>query len=1092
MARRGTVKLTITSAFDDKGTKAATKALEGFQAKAEKMQASSAAADALAKASIQADRLSGNLEKAGGKLTDLGDSYTKSVTAPIAATAAASMAAAVKIDSALTGVKKTVDMTAEEYEALKDAALDYSKTNAVKAEDILAAEELGGQLGIAKDNLQEFAEITTGLDIATNMDVEQASTNLARFANITRMSADDYRAYGNVIVGLGNNLATTESEISDMSMRIASAGTQAGMTQPQIMGIAGALSSLGMEAEAGGSAVSTVITNIDKAVATGGESLSAFAEVAGMSAEQFAEAWKGDAAGAFEAFLGGLSQAENMNVTLDELGVTELRQSDALRRLAGNTDLLGNAVQLANEQWKDGSALSDEVANKNDSMAAKWQMLQNRVTAVAEEVGGPLVDAALDAVDAASPVIQSIEDGAKAFSDLSKEEQAGIVKNVAMAASLGPVLSIGGRLVSSTGKVAGGFAKCAAKMAEWTVKAKAAAGGAKGLGAAMAVAKTGAGNLATKLASLGPGAAAAVAVAGIALFASTVVEARARQKEFSAATDGLRDALARVPNAATSAGDSVAGISGGCATAAASLDAVIKKQAEWVQTLNDRADETAAGVQVLEGYGDAIERLAGRSDLSASELADLQLAVDGVNDKCGTSYTVAQDAGGAYQVMADGATVAKEEILKLVEAQEYQLQLDASKSSYEEGLQRQTDAADALAAAQKKLQETTERNADAWKRGADAASNAAIENAACEAEVRNAQAAYDAATAAVDGYGEKMTIAKMAMEGMDGGYAALISSNQLLQSTLAGNGTSLEAFRAALADTGVSAETFASLNDEQLAQLASSYDGTTQSIIDTLSGFGITVMGSGQAAGANFAAGLSSETQAAVNAALTVTGMSQSEFDAAASAAGVSGDAATAAFAKAISAKGPAAKWAAQDVRGKAESGLDGADSYSKGQDFTQGFANGIGSLVGRVAEAARNMARSAIDAAKREQDSASPSKETRKLGDWFAQGYALNIEAGAADAAAAARTMAAAALDAAEGPAPEFAAKPAYDGGTQTAAARQADTREAQAQAVRDAHLAEVRDLLATMLATMEDMLDGGLAVKSRGREIARLVADA
>lgn len=1087
MARRGTVKLTITSAFDDKGTKAATKALEGFQAKAEKMQASSAAADALAKASIQADRLSGNLEKAGGKLSDLGDSYTKGVTAPIAAAAAASMASAVKIDSALTGVKKTVDMTAEEYEALKEAALDYGKTNAVKPEDILAAEELGGQLGIAKDNLQEFAEITTGLDIATNMDVEQASTNLARFANITRMSAEDYRAYGNVIVGLGNNLATTESEISDMSMRIASAGTQAGMTQPQIMGIAGALSSLGMEAEAGGSAVSTVITNIDKSVAMGGDSLEAFAEVAGMSAEQFAEAWKSDAAGAFEAFLGGLSQAENMNVTLDELGVTELRQSDALRRLAGNTDLLGNAVQLANEQWKDGSALSDEVANKNDSMAAKWQMLQNRVTAVAEEVGGPLVDAALDAVDAASPVIQSIEDGAKAFSDLSKEEQASIIKAVAMVAALGPVLSVGGRLVSSTGKLVGGFAKCSAKMAEWTVKAKAAAGGAKGLGAAMAVAKTGAGNLATKLASLGPSAAAGAAIAGIALFASTVVEARARQKEFSAATDGLRGALARVPNAATSAGDSVAGISGGCATAAASLDAVIKKQAEWVQTLNDRADETAAGVQALEGYGDAIEALAGRSDLSASELADLQLAVDGVNDKCGTSYTVAQDAGGAYQVMADGATVAKEEILKLVEAQEYQLQLDASKSSYEEGLQRQTEAADALAAAQKNLQETTERNADANKLGAEAAHSAAVENEVAEARVRNAQEAYDAATAAVDGYGEKM-----AMEGMDGGYAALISSNQLLQSTLAGNGTSLEAFRQSLADTGVSAETFASLNDEQLTQLASSYDGTTQSIVDTLSGFGITVMGSGQAAGANFAAGLSSETQAAVNAALAVTGMSQSEFDAAASAACVSGDAATAAFANAISAKGPAAKWAAQDVRGKAESGLDGADSYSKGQDFTQGFANGIGSLIGRVAEAARNMARSAIDAAKREQDSASPSKETRKLGDWFAQGYALNIEAGAADAADAARTMAAAALDAAEGPAPEFAAKPVYDGGMQAAASRQTDTREAQAQAVRDAQLAEVRDLLATILATMEDMLDGGLAVKSRGREIARLVADA
>ena len=48
-----------------------------------------------------------------------------------------------------------------------------------------------------------------------------------------------------------NNFATTESEISTMSLRLAAAGTQIGLEESEILGLAAALSSLGIEAEAG-------------------------------------------------------------------------------------------------------------------------------------------------------------------------------------------------------------------------------------------------------------------------------------------------------------------------------------------------------------------------------------------------------------------------------------------------------------------------------------------------------------------------------------------------------------------------------------------------------------------------------------------------------------------------------------------------------------------------------------------------------------------------------------------------------------------------------------------------------------------------
>ncbi|MDL5363963.1 phage tail tape measure protein, partial [Halalkalicoccus sp. NIPERK01] len=79
--------------------------------------------------------------------------------------------------------------------------------------------------------------------------------------------------FGNVLVALGNNFATTESEITEFTLRMAASGRQAGLTTADVAAYGAALSSVGVEAEAGGTAMSKVFTDVADAVRSGQGSL---------------------------------------------------------------------------------------------------------------------------------------------------------------------------------------------------------------------------------------------------------------------------------------------------------------------------------------------------------------------------------------------------------------------------------------------------------------------------------------------------------------------------------------------------------------------------------------------------------------------------------------------------------------------------------------------------------------------------------------------------------------------------------------------------------------------------------------------------
>lgn len=317
--------------------------------------------------------------------------------------------ASVDFESAMAGVAKTTDLTETELFEMGEAIKDLSTKIPATAVEIANVTEAAGQLGIAKEDLLAFSEVMVNLGVATNLSSTEAASALAKFANVTKMSASDYERLGSTIVDLGNNFATTEADIVSMATRLASSGAIIGLTEAEIMAVATALSSVGIEAEAGGSSIAKLLKKFEVMVQTANPALEDFASVAGMTAEEFTQAWGENAVQALGKFIDGLGKIDAAGgsavAVLDDLEITEVRMSNAVLALASSNGILNKALDLANNAWAENTALAKEAATRYETTESKFQLFENAVTNVKIAVGDQLTPALANLAETGADVL---------------------------------------------------------------------------------------------------------------------------------------------------------------------------------------------------------------------------------------------------------------------------------------------------------------------------------------------------------------------------------------------------------------------------------------------------------------------------------------------------------------------------------------------------------------------------------------------------------------------------------------------------------------------------------------------------------------
>ena len=423
--------------------------------------------------------------KAGQTMSRAGRTLTRTITTPLVALGTLSGKAYVDFEDSMAGVRKTVVATEEQFEELEDSIRKMALVTPTAASDIAFVMETAGQLGIATDAIEEFTKKMVDFgNVSNSLDATTAAETFARYANIRGDSIEQTNDYFNrltsTVFKLSNTMATTEADVSEMSMALAAAGTQVGMTDAQIVALAASLSSVGVSAQKGGTAFSKVLVKMEAAVAQGvgasNKALADFAKVAGMTQEEFATLWNQDAGRAFMAFIDGVAKLDEEGtsaiVTLQDLGLNEVRLRDTLLRTVNAEDLFVKAMASANDEWESAEYMSEKVEERYASTANQIEILKNNATDLAMSIGEVLLPYVNDFIGMARDFIARLK-------ELSKEELTSALKTAAFAAAIGPAILALGKITKGIGVVTKGIGLFATAVGK-------AGGGMSGVGKVLA------------------------------------------------------------------------------------------------------------------------------------------------------------------------------------------------------------------------------------------------------------------------------------------------------------------------------------------------------------------------------------------------------------------------------------------------------------------------------------------------------------------------------------------------------------------------------------------------------------------------------
>lgn len=1050
---KASLSIEIGGKYNGKAISKAEAALKKFQVEAAK--SSTGIESSFVNTGEKLMETGNKISSVGNRITDTGSAISKKLTVPIAAAGVAAFKTASDYEQATSRIQSALGATQEEAQRFSDIGKSiYENGWGESLNDVNNA--IIQTKSTIRDIDDEGLKTVTqnALVLGSTLDADVNETIRGTNALMTGFGLSAQEASDLMAAGMQRGLNYTD-ELGDNLSEYSVRWGEAGMSASQYFSL--------LEAGTANGAY-----NLDKVGDFLNEFLTSLTD--GRMKEGIGQFSKGTQ-DVFHQFEAGKATAEDVlnAVIRDMKGMTDETKRATIASETwsslGEDNAMGMLLSLGDvkDSFGDVAGAAEQAGESaSNNFAAKANSAMRKLMGSIEPLGEPLLRIATGIADAT-------EQAAEWFAGLDEGSQNAIVCVAGVAAALGPVLMVGGKIVTTVGNTITSVGKASqtvgvfigkmkgtvpatqeamkASLADAEAKKQEAAAAEKSAtandkSAVSAKKEASASNTAAAADKVQAASADQAATANVknseslsksakaAKIASTALKAvgssiaidlvfRAagaigdlvvKQSQLRDATEGLTGAASNMNTSYSIARNTMADISGVAQTTAQSMgslrgevDGMIEKNSELAGTLKGIFSEAGTSIGMMENYRDVIAGMGDGTGLTAEQASRLQVALDGVNKQCGTSYEVSGNAEQGYRIMANGAEVAKDEILKLIDAQKTQIRLEATKEAYGEAYktlaENEKTATEATAEFNRLLEEQKYWSNEAANGNREAGGQLeaiGLQLVDAKNNMDRANSAYKAQKDTCDALEDSQVAYQMALDAGNGSIADAVTNNGLLVSAMQSANKDTTSLIGSLGELGISTTTISGLTANESVKIAQAYNGTKESVTNALFELATNSSTLGQQAGQWLTEGFSANAQGAVNAATNVTGLTTAQFKLICDSAGATGEDAIVALANGISTNASKSTGAARIVKQALVLELTKGDVTAAaqilGEDIDQGLVDGITGSSSMPSEAVGLMSQNTIDAAKTAFESHSPSQVMLRLGNDVDQGLADGI----------------------------------------------------------------------------------------------------
>lgn len=318
--------------------------------------------------------------------------------------------AAIDFESQMADVRKVVDFdTPKQFAEMGEDILKMSDRLPMAANDIAKLVAAGGQAGIARQDLKQFAEDALKMGVAFDQSADQSGDMMAKWRTSFKMTQGEVVALADKINYLSNNGAANAQQISDIVTRIGPLGSIAGVTSGQIAALGATMAGVGVEQEVAATGIKNFMVALTAGKSATKQQQAGMKEL-GLSSTKLAASMQKDAQGTMLTVLQQISKLDKTRQVAAFNVLFGKESMGAIAPLLANLDLLKKNFNMVGDASQYTGSMQKEYEARAATTANQLQLLNNQATHAGVALGNALLPQINASARGMMPLINKVTD----------------------------------------------------------------------------------------------------------------------------------------------------------------------------------------------------------------------------------------------------------------------------------------------------------------------------------------------------------------------------------------------------------------------------------------------------------------------------------------------------------------------------------------------------------------------------------------------------------------------------------------------------------------------------------------------------------